>query len=59
MFFFQFQINFRTLDHLDYLVHTKRLPEILNIIPMKCFSDDELQMMSKAQGETDNGSNGI
>ncbi|XP_031634727.1 uncharacterized protein LOC116348019 [Contarinia nasturtii] len=44
-------------DHLDYLVHTKRLPEVLNIVPMKYFDDGIAQMISRAQEKIDNGEN--
>lgn len=45
-------------DHLDYLVHTKRLSEILNIIPMKYFGDGATEMIANSQIDNDNDSNG-
>lgn len=46
------------LDHLDYLVHTKRLSEILNIIPMKYFGDEAARMIANSQTDMENGCNG-
>lgn len=39
-------------------MHTKRLPEILSIVPMKCFNESDLRAMSNGQEDIENGSNG-
>lgn len=46
-------------DHLDYLVHAKRLPDILNIIPLKYFGDEAQQaVIANAQAVRVGDSNG-
>lgn len=48
---------FRALDHLDYLIQTKRLPDILNIIPTKYFSDGTGTATSNGKPDVENDSN--
>lgn len=44
-------------DHLEYLVHTKRLAQILNIIPIKYFGDG-VHKMTNGGENIENGTNG-